>query len=189
MIIGISGKMRAGKNEVANFLQGYYQAQGKTVYVRAFADVLKEEVAEVLAGAMGYPDLSSRQAAVLDFCNKMNSETEKEFFRPILQWWGTEFRRVYCNETYWLQRLWHWAQSVDSDSAVILVPDVRFRNEADMLASIGQVIRINRVGVHPDQHASEVELDDYPFEQKNIILNSGTLEDLRAKAIRWVANE
>jgi len=45
MIIGISGKIGAGKDNVKDILIRYFESNGRTVECRAFAKKLKETVA------------------------------------------------------------------------------------------------------------------------------------------------
>jgi hypothetical protein len=60
----------------------------------------------------------------------------------------------------------------------VVVTDVRYPNEANMLRSRGfRLIRITRPGVADDQHDSETALDTYPAD--STIENIGTVEQLR----------
>ena len=49
LLVGVSGKMRHGKDALGGFLARLADESGYRVYRRAFGDALKEEVAEFLA--------------------------------------------------------------------------------------------------------------------------------------------
>jgi hypothetical protein len=67
--------------------------------------------------------------------------------------------------------------SVDSSDRVVIT-DVRFENEANMIRSLGgQIWRVKRPGVEAvNSHVSETQLDGYKVEQ--IFVNSGSIQDL-----------
>lgn len=145
-IIGISGKKHAGKDTATNAFIA--TLSDIPIEHMAFADALKDEVCEAVHVTREF------------------LEANKDLFRPILQWWGTEFRRNLHGDGYWINRL---AEKVAaSKAAVIIITDVRFLNEyAWVDAQSGStLIRIHRVigGASQDTHASEVELDHEQFD-------------------------
>jgi hypothetical protein len=158
-IIGISGKKQAGKDTLCELLLNAADAKGTRI---AFADALKEEVAKACG-------------VTVEFINE-----NKEMFRPILQWWGTDFRRKLNGENYWVEKaIVKIHQAVKSGKDLIIIPDVRFRSEALTLLDLGaHVIRVSRPEQTGDTHASETELDNFESFH-HIILNTGTIEDLK----------
>lgn len=83
--------------------------------------------------------------------------------REALQWYGTDFRRK-NDPNYWIKRMHDqlkhhpWA----------IIDDVRFRNEANMIRSLGGILI--RLEPYPEWapgkfalHPSEIDLDDYPY--------------------------
>ena len=58
----------------------------------------------------------------------------------------------------------------------MVIPDIRFENEADWVSQNGILIRVYREGVQQIDHVSEKELDDYLT--RYVIQNNGTKEDL-----------
>lgn len=159
-ILGITGNKRAGKDSVCKIVQEYF-ANDKVLRI-AFADALKEEVAQAIGQTVPFIDV------------------HKDHFRLILQGWGTNFRRQLCGEDYWLVR---WQQKVYRTLALgIIVPDIRFLNEAECIHELGGIIwRVVRPtpGSMVDRHESETELQriraDVTF------VNDGSLEDLAFK--------
>lgn len=160
-IIGISGKKYAGKDTLCNLLIEWANVPSARI---AFADALKEEVSV----ACGVP-----KAAI---------DIHKTLYRPILQWWGTEFRRGQ-NKQYWVNKaVLKIDEAVKSGKELIIITDVRFLSEAAVLADMGaHLIRISRPLENKDEHPSETELDGYQA-WHGIVLNSGSLDDLSKEA-------
>jgi phosphomevalonate kinase len=157
-IIGITGKKRSGKDTAAEFLSKYLKGKCQRL---AFADPLKEEVAEALDVSFEY------------------LEKNKDSFRPLLQFWGTEWRRNRCGSDYWLRRMEERIAASDAD--FILIPDVRFKNEADFVRRLdGHNLRVLRPTDNTDSHASENELDDYPVDF--VLDNFDSLAQLEVQA-------
>ena len=166
ILIGISGKKRSGKDTFADFI--LENARGVAVK-RSFADALKDEAAQMLN------------------ISRERIENEKSFFRPFLQWYGTEWRRGCFGGDYWIRQL---KQRIELSAAhVIVVPDVRFQNEADLIRDMGGiVVRVERIGEsHEDRHASETDLDGCPADTL-ITAESGDTEALRVNAA-WLIDK
>lgn len=103
-------------------------------------------------------------------------EEEKDNFRTILQWWGTDFRRKYNGDDYWIKKFLDKVTRSDAD--VIVVTDVRFPNEADTIRQVGgKLIRVNRIQDKKDLHPSEIALDNYRFDWT--IINDYSLDILK----------
>lgn len=87
---------------------------------------------------------------------------------PFLQQLGAAMRTL--NKQYWIAKL--EARMMEADADVILIPDVRYRNEVDWItAHGGLVVRVSRIMPdgscyrapdRPAEHPSECELDG-PF--------------------------
>lgn len=170
IIIGISGKKRAGKNTVALMLAEIAKAQGYTTHELAFADAVKEEVSQVCNLPIEF----------------MEREHNKEVFRPMYQWWATEFRRQFHGQDYWTAQLAPKIRRILSDepNPFITITDVRFPDEIPWLKQFdGIVLRVTRPGTPGDNHKSETILDDYPF--KHVIHNDGDTTELRMQARAW----
>ena len=155
-VIGLSGKIGSGKDTVCEMIA---EAHPGAKFLRiAFADALKEEVATACGVAV-------------DYLNQ-----NKPLFRPMLQWWGTEFRRAQ-DADYWIGRA--AAKMAASDASLVIVTDVRFVNEAQFVRGAGgMLVRVHRPGCAAGRHSSETIQDGFQFDLE--IVNSGTLEQLRA---------
>jgi|8_EtaG_2_1085327.scaffolds.fasta_scaffold09693_3 hypothetical protein len=168
MVIGVSGKKRSGKDTVGGMVIDLLHNRRSPLPARrvAFADELKREVSEVTGVSLA------------------EIEMDKDRWRPMLQWWGVEFRRYYNGEDYWIRqmRLNLCANADDEDGSMFsVITDVRLKNEADYIRDHGGfLIRVNRETSNDDSHSSETELDDYNRFHR-VIENNGSLDDLREK--------
>lgn len=163
ILIGISGKKMSGKDALCNSIRKV-TVKFSTQRI-AFADALKEEVAQACGVSVQF------------------IEDNKSQFRPILQWWGTDFRRKYQGDDYWVKRaLGKINEAYDKGVNLVIVPDVRFKSEAETIKSVGgYLVRIARPTQLIDGHISETELDDYKgFDY--VVINNGTLDDLDREA-------
>lgn len=165
LLIGIGYKKGSGKDTFAGFLGKHCDMSFATLH---FADALKEEC-------------SAATGVELYFMNK-----DKEVFRPLLQWWGTEFRKKYLNDqNYWVHKLDETIKVFERlDTQAIFIPDVRFMNEVNYIKRNGGIlIHVTRsTTIHTDQHASECELDTFTGWDYTI-KNNGPLERLEDSAL------
>jgi len=158
ILIGLVGKKRSGKNTFADFL---YEEPGFCVQL-AFGDELKQEVADCIGK------------------NIWEIHEEKEKYRSLLQFWGTNLRRFFCGEDYWIKKVAARMATLDS-SVMVVITDVRFPNEAKFIKDNGGVlVRIVRDGLPQDSHQSETEQEKIQCDYT--VCNNHTLEDLKAAA-------
>ena len=154
MIVGISGKMRTGKNVVADYLVSHYGF--KQI---AFADALKKLGIE-------YFGLSYEEC--------YGEKTVKS--RKILQEIGVKWREI--DEDVWCR----YVLKNVGENDKITISDVRFPNEAALIKKYkGYLIRVNRdiKNEFGMDHISETALDEYVgFDY--ILDNNGTLNELYA---------
>lgn len=186
MIIGICGQINTGKDTVADILCGEYG------FLRiSFADPIKIFCLQM------FPDILSQEI----LWGSSDKRTPK--IRQLLQYLGTEVARKFDSDVWVKHTLRRIKQiqetGIDPLSRLadsihtrpIVVPDVRFKNEAKALRKINaRLIKITRPGnydlVNTEKsarnHISETGIDTIPldlfFTQIN---NHGTTEDLRTK--------
>lgn len=146
-IIGLSGRKGAGKDHTCRILHQCGWEDACHVERIAFADALKDEVAEACG------------------VDRQFIEEHKENFRLILQGWGLQFRRQLHGDRYWLDRADEaLARAV---SPIVCVTDVRFENEAGWVKSRGGImVRVVNPGAEnsTDLHSSETAMDAYQFD-------------------------
>ena len=167
-LIGITGKARSGKDSLAT------HAWSKYGFTRiAFADPVK---------------LAAQQKFGLTADQTWNDDLKEVVIphwgltpRQIFQREGTEAGRNVFGGDIWLRRFmltYNMLKNTDD----IIVPDVRFDNESDLLRSLGGIIievRRGRAGLSGEAgaHASEAGLTRAA---DHVIDNNGTLEELCA---------
>lgn len=140
-ILGITGKIKSGKSTIAEIIQMNYS---RTVVIN-FADALKDEVA-VACGV-----------------TRTTIDTSKDIFRPILQWWGTDFRRNLYGDDYWIKRWLHKVSKLPPDVRLVVAADVRFENEAKCVKELGgELWRVFRsTDGQCSTHASETDMNRF----------------------------
>lgn len=167
-LIGLVGYAGAGKDAAAEALvaQGWQRV--------AFADPLRKML---LAIDPYIPAQVSSSARVSGFVAAMGWAKAKQHpeVRRLLQAIGTEAVRNIIGPNTWTDLA---RKSICESTNSIVVTDVRFANEADMLRSMGGLlIRITREGVGPvNGHVSDNLVES--LECNGEIANDGTLEEL-----------
>ena len=144
IIIGLSGKKRSGKNTAYFMLKLLLDEDetGKIAKV-SMADSLKR-----IARELGWNGVKDEKG------------------RKVLQYLGTEVGRNIDPE-YWTKRAADAIKTAfDKGAQIVIIPDVRFPNEVDMVKALGgKLWRIRRPVVEgmqsKDQHPSETALDDF----------------------------
>lgn len=162
-LIGISGKKLSGKDALCNAIIGQTPVSAVRI---AFADALKEEVSLACSVSLSFIDQYKAQ------------------FRPMLQWWGTDFRRHFQGDDYWVRKaVSKLVEAADAGVGLVIIPDVRFQSEAAVIKQIGGcLVRIGRPTQLIDDHPSEIDLDNYKgFD--HLVINNGTLKDLDHEAV------
>ncbi len=161
-VIGIAGKARTGKDTTAKFIQAHNGG-----YIYSFADPIREMLIP-FGIDMRDPFWQDHKETVIPVLNASP--------RRLMQTLGTEWGRELINPNIWTlmahQKLLH-------DGYGMIIPDVRFDNEAKFIRKInGVVIHLHRPdAVTVEAHASEAGVTMLP--EDYLIVNDGTLEDLQ----------
>lgn len=170
MIIGITGRARAGKDSVAKILRNLYGARQYS-----FAAPIRQFVADLCGMTLAELGLRKGFAAAA-----LGGKTP----RFAMQTLGTEWGRETIYDSIWVDKTLSDASRCPTGLAVI--PDVRFANEASaILAAGGMVIRVTRPGeeIAESEHSSESGVPDVLIH--STIANDGDLEDLERKVRAW----
>lgn len=164
MIIGLSGYARSGKDTVAELLVLNYGFKRM-----AFADGIREAL--LILNPILHDGHRLNEIVEMYGWDVAKSKDE---VRRLLQVFGTEVGRKLIHQDVWVWRLFN---QINEDDRIV-IPDVRFPNEANMIKSRdGEVWRINRANHHAvNDHISEHAMDTYMVDRA--IFNSGTLDDL-----------
>lgn len=166
-IIGITGKARSGKDTIARHLWTHH------AYTRlAFADPLKRSVNESFGLTTEETHLDEMKEVTIPYWGLSP--------RQMLQQAGVMYRAQFGDD-FWIKR---WRMSFDmlKHTDDIVVPDVRFDNEAKVIRRLGGIIiEVQRgtglVGSTGD-HCSELGLSSLP---DFVVDNKGTLPELYAQ--------
>jgi len=163
-IIGLAGKARSGKDTCASF----FMKRGFHRY--AFADPIKSTVNPLFGwdDRHGFGELKE----VVDPFWGVSP-------RYVYQKFGTEFARETVRDDFWLRVAFLKLR----DIPLVVIPDVRFNNEAEWVRQHGVLFHVYRDGV-PDilAHKSEAGVERKPEDFR--ILNQGALDDLELELIR-----
>lgn len=194
MIIGISGKMGSGKNEVADMISyiGFRNAEGTFNQFKEAQDIrntfLKNErwydAERTLPNIHSFAENLKKCLAVctgIDF-HALEDRNVKSSeipwlgisYRKLLQEFGEGIRQT-VDKNFWVNSL----LSQYDNSQNWIISDVRYVEEANaILDRDGILIRINRDTGFDDIHVSEISLDDFENFGYVIDNNDKSLEDL-----------
>ena len=202
MIIGICGLIGSGKGSVGDILveQGYTKV--------SFADKLKDGVATIFgydrSMLEGNTDESrSWREQTDEFWSKETGRTITP--RIVLQEFGTDCMRNGYYDGVWVSLL---KQQILDNPGDYVIPDVRFRNEQDMIRELsGQIWRVQRGDVPEwygcamldnttggnlmeayDIHSSEYKWIDLNNKFDTTIYNNNTLDQLKQLVLNEISN-
>lgn len=185
-LIGLSGYARSGKDSVADILcrdHGFVRV--------AFADPIRESL-YALNPLVWHDDEGA--VRVQDVVDEYGWDGYKDSLwgleiRRLLQKLGTEVGREIILDEVWVEIALRRIDALIVQGKSVVITDMRFVNEADFFYGYGaEIWRVDRPGVGPaNDHASEIELDGYPFDV--VIDNNGSLEDLAALVGSYVGSE
>lgn len=191
-VIGITGRMRSGKNVVADMLveilkerqpKGYFSNYDIKVY--AFADPLKECLINTFG--LSRESLYTQQGKA-----SMNYHWGMTH-RQILQKFGTEAVRNNLHNDAWVFAMDNYIDNFENNT-VLIIPDVRFENEARLCRNYGHILNIERPAivtkmmkfkekfhlVHKSEQPLSSQFIDYT------IVNDSTLGELKSKVRMFV---
>ncbi|MET9862001.1 hypothetical protein ABZY93_22335 [Streptomyces smyrnaeus] len=188
MIVGLSGYARSGKDTTARvFVEHGWRRDAFADRLREFLYELNPIVQYPVPG--GAPEFTRLSVLVNDI-GWERTKLECPEAADLLLRCGTEAGRKVLGEDVWVNAVLRSYQPSEN----LVITDCRFPNEArEIRRRGGVIIRVTRPGVEPrrtstgEPHASDVALDDHPFDFT--IRNEGTEKELREKAasmMRWV---
>ena len=153
-LIGLSGRRGSGKDTVARILQEL-QPQRRW-QIRSFGDSIKS-VCAALTGEAVAPYYSQKgKAEIVPIFRRTRGEMLQQVGQALRDW----------EPLVWVDAFF---AAMPAD-AFVLVPDIRFPNEADpirargglMLRVEGDPLQQRGDGTRDDNHPSETAMDDYP---------------------------
>jgi hypothetical protein len=168
MIIGITGRAGAGKDTVATILSEHIDWPSDIV---SFAAPLKRG----LAAAFGLTPEHLHGHLKEVPCDQLCGRTPRE----VMQWFGTDFARQMIGDDIWLRAMWASIQR-SIEWKHVIIPDVRFANEARWVKDKGGVLILVE---RPDndlvvpRHASEGGVPEGLVDW--VVINDGSIDYLR----------
>ena len=184
LLIAVSGKLGCGKSTVANYLKSIYNAAicpfafgvktevydfltGKKILGTRFANALAtREQFEIVDAAIDALANTVRPVLPSDEEKVLWIDARKNVLRPILQLYGTEYRRKQ-DPGYWITKNVQRIERLRSNGCVaIVVDDMRFHNEAQALSEIG--FSVVKVVVHNAEQLRRVLARDGSIDVKNL---------------------
>lgn len=165
-IIALGGKARHGKNTTAQIIRDTLEEDEIEVLFESFAKGVKEE-----ALAAGW--------------NGLKDEAGRALLNEIGQ------NRRSRDPLYWVRQCFSRIESQNDPSRVWVIVDCRYTNEADFVRQHGGLLwRVRRIspdgsdydnglGEAQKNHASEVDLDEYPG--FSLIIEASSVEGLRGQ--------
>ena len=180
LVVGICGKARAGKDTIASILmRQWLDSEGK-VYV--FSVSMATPIKDMVFAAFGEL-LPEEKETVID---ELGASP-----RVLYQTLGTDWGRHMIDEDIWVKCLQRrlevtkrWVLSPDggigADKLVVFIPDIRFDNERQLCDVLLEVRRPDgpKIVEHESEEGISPELVDC------IIMNDGTLTDLRSEVLK-----
>lgn len=155
--IPIAGRLGSGKTTLATHLANYLKDFSDfTPIIFSFADMLREEVADVLEiSPKKLKQQDVKKMTLGEFCGpEFTAKLPKDFpkvvsddttVRQLLQWWGTEYRRAQ-DPNYWVKRTAEYILSIRLDiinnsdelypKVAFICDDVRFPNELELFRAM-----------------------------------------------------
>lgn len=162
-LIGLSGPAGAGKDLVASMIPHSRRV--------AFADPLYAGLAAMLG---------CEESTLRDRRTKEQPTSLGVSPRRLLQTLGTEWGRRLVHDEIWLRiAKRRWARAWEDGVHAVVVPDVRFENEAEAIrAAGGEIWLVHRPSAAPvEAHASEAGLPLRLVDR--LLLNGSTVTELR----------
>lgn len=199
-ILGLTGLEGSGKDTVAGYVKEWGENLGLTVERQGFADILKYSVAMTLG--MSHEEAQTN-SGFFTFINALKDrgeisitipfdddekaadmgattpETMTMTGRQFLRFYGTEAHRDVFGFDFWSDALFAEYDSSPAQPDILVIPDVRFNNEAEAVRERGGFVwEVHRPCVEVEgEHISEAGIDDYLINCS--IRNETNFDDLR----------
>jgi hypothetical protein len=163
MILGLSGKVDAGKNTVAQRLAVLSPIP---VVEISYAAKLKESAAALFGVRVADLERWKNNPVARVTISAPGGVHHQQTVREMLQRYGTESHRDVFGADFWLDAALPSNVVYDATgdkAALYVVTDVRFQNEADRIRELGgTVVRVvgpnNETGSHPTERPTKADV-------------------------------
>jgi hypothetical protein len=142
-IIGITGSAQHGKNTIAEYIKRWINPHQTEAQIIAIADSLREwcEIVNPIVTTI-QPGEFLRYNQLIESVGYERAKLESEEFRRFLQDAGVGARKI-IGPNVWLDAFKNKIEQLPS-YYVVIVPDIRFPNEADFIRKNGTLIAVTR---------------------------------------------
>lgn len=178
-LIGITGRAKSGKDTSAGIIREYFQNQNKSVDIYSFASPLKKIARDIFK----FSDFELNTPDGKESHNNFWDITPRKFLQIL----GTDMFRNVFRDDVWLKCAELYL--TDNMADVIIIPDVRFNNEAEFIKKYkGIIIQIYRSNWENDfsGHVSEQGIDDKYLNWS--IYNNYSINELRDIIFRYFSH-
>lgn len=178
-IVLISGKMRSGKDTIANILKDRLVSKNTNPVIMHFSDAMKFILSKTLD--IPYDNLNTlkNNNAEINIKGKLTDDVTMNVYtnmRRILQMFGTDAMQEVFGKDIWESLMQRKIEN-DKEHNIFIIPDFRFKHEyfknpyknwytTDLTNFI--TIRVNSAledsERHENKHISENDLDDFSFD-------------------------
>lgn len=189
MIVGLVGKKRSGKTTAAEVFQNYMYSKV------SLAEGIKEATKSIflLNDEQVYGE---KKEEIVPYLNttprKLMQVVGTELFQYDIYEYIPELEEAIPKRELWIrmfEQKYEMYVRKYRKTPKIVIDDVRFMHEVNVLRSMGAVIiKIIRPGLESkDTHASELEVGE--IEPNYKIINGGTIRQLKNKIVNLIHNE
>lgn len=192
LVIGLGGRLRSGKDTVADHLvekHGFHKIGFSDALHEAMLALNPIVVADVTIGEDGPEGEGTRYSELIDAIGYVKAKEQYPEVRRLLQVLGTEVGRNMFDENVWVNIT---ARKIDDSLCAdqpVVVTGVRFPNELRMIRQFaGETWWVDRPGLEQSStHASENGVEPEWFDR--VIANDGAFDDLYSKVDGLLAGD
>lgn len=168
IIIQLLGQARAGKDFTAASLKTYYESEGLSTELKSYAAPMKRIAASIFGITLEQLDDFKNRSDEVSICvydwkeYLITSNSLETNFRTFLQRLGSDSVKPEFGNSVWADLM--KSNISQSEADIVIITDCRFSTEVRTFSEAVLVRVVNNALAEPMNHASELELIDYPVD-------------------------